>query len=51
MIAHILAVFDIKPALDETGNQIPFEPDVTGGLLTYAFLHLSQRFLADDLYP
>jgi hypothetical protein len=35
MIAHTLAVFDIKPALDEDGNEIEFKADVTGGLVSY----------------
>ncbi|XP_006456151.1 cytochrome P450 [Agaricus bisporus var. bisporus H97] len=35
MIAHTLAVFDIKPALDENGNEIKVENDVTGGSLSY----------------
>jgi cytochrome P450 len=35
MIAHTLAVFDIKPALDENGNEIQFKSDVTGGLVSY----------------
>ncbi|EKM77719.1 hypothetical protein AGABI1DRAFT_114997 [Agaricus bisporus var. burnettii JB137-S8] len=34
MIAHTLTVFDIKPALDENGNEIKFDYDVTGGLLS-----------------
>ncbi|EKM77717.1 hypothetical protein AGABI1DRAFT_130000 [Agaricus bisporus var. burnettii JB137-S8] len=36
MIAHTLAVFDIKPALDENGNEMKVENDVTGGSLSYA---------------
>ncbi|KXN80932.1 O-methylsterigmatocystin oxidoreductase [Leucoagaricus sp. SymC.cos] len=33
-IAHTLAVFDIKPALDEAGKEIKIEADTTGGLVT-----------------
>jgi cytochrome P450 len=32
MIAHTLAVFDIKPALDEDGNEIQVKTDMTSGL-------------------
>ncbi|EKM77722.1 hypothetical protein AGABI1DRAFT_42888 [Agaricus bisporus var. burnettii JB137-S8] len=34
MIAHMLAVFDIKPALDENGNEKEFKADVTGGMIS-----------------
>ncbi|KAJ3561433.1 hypothetical protein NP233_g10196 [Leucocoprinus birnbaumii] len=34
IIAHTLAVFDVKPGLDEFGNEIKFKPDVTGGLVS-----------------
>jgi cytochrome P450 len=32
MIAHTLAVFDIKPALDEDGNEIQVKANMTNGL-------------------
>ncbi|KAF7760418.1 hypothetical protein Agabi119p4_11094 [Agaricus bisporus var. burnettii] len=35
MIAHTLAVFDIKPALDENGKEIEFKADVTGGVISH----------------
>jgi hypothetical protein len=35
VIAHTLAVFDIKPGLDEAGKEIKFKPEVTGGLVSY----------------
>jgi hypothetical protein len=38
-IAHMLAVFDIRPGLDEAGQEIKFKPDVTGGLVSYVPFH------------
>lgn len=37
IIAHTLAVFDIKPALDEHGNEIQAKADFTSGLSSYVW--------------
>lgn len=37
MIASVLAVFDMKPGLDENGCEVKIRPDVTGELLSYVF--------------
>ncbi|KAF7761211.1 hypothetical protein Agabi119p4_10620 [Agaricus bisporus var. burnettii] len=34
-IASVLAVFDIKPSLDENGKEIEIKPDMSDGLLSY----------------
>jgi cytochrome P450 len=33
-VSHVLAVFDIKPSLDENGKEIEIKPDMTDGLLS-----------------
>ncbi|KAF9442699.1 cytochrome P450 [Macrolepiota fuliginosa MF-IS2] len=38
MVAHILTVYDIKPALDGAGNEIRITPDVTGGRTKFQVL-------------
>jgi cytochrome P450 len=34
IISHILTVFDVRPALDEEGNEIKIEPRMTGSVLS-----------------
>jgi len=34
-IAHVLAVYDIRPGLDKDGKEIKMEPRMTSGLLSY----------------
>lgn len=34
LISHVLSVFDIKPGLDEKGDEIKFAADVTGDILS-----------------
>jgi cytochrome P450 len=33
-VSHILTVFDIKPGLDENGNEVEIIPSMTDGLLS-----------------
>ncbi|EKM76367.1 hypothetical protein AGABI1DRAFT_45047 [Agaricus bisporus var. burnettii JB137-S8] len=34
-MTHVLAVFDIKPSLDDNGKEIKIKPNMTNGLLSY----------------
>jgi cytochrome P450 len=34
LVAHILAVYDIRPALDEDGKEAKIEPEMTHGLIS-----------------
>ncbi|KAF9444943.1 cytochrome P450 [Macrolepiota fuliginosa MF-IS2] len=34
LIAHVLTVYDIKPALDDAGKEIQLKPEVTGGTIS-----------------
>lgn len=35
IIAHVLSVYDIKPGLDENGNEVKITPGMSTGLLSY----------------
>ncbi|KAF9442390.1 cytochrome P450 [Macrolepiota fuliginosa MF-IS2] len=35
IIAHVLAVYDIRPGLDNNGKEIEIKPEMTGGSLSY----------------
>ena len=37
IIASVLATFDILPALDENGKEIPVSNEMTPGTLSYVF--------------
>lgn len=43
IIAHVLSVYDIRPALDENGNEVTITPDMSTGLLSWVPLswHIS----------
>lgn len=34
IIAHVLSVYDIRPGLDENGEEVKITPDMTTGLLS-----------------
>lgn len=34
LVSHLLAVYDIKPALDKDGKEIEIKPEMTDGLLS-----------------
>lgn len=38
LIASVLATFEITPALDETGQEIPINPSFASGLVRWAFI-------------
>jgi hypothetical protein len=39
----LLAVYDIKPAVDDQGNTIKLKPEFTNGLLTYGLLTMKNK--------
>jgi hypothetical protein len=40
LIAHILTVFDIRPAVDEEGNEMKIKPRMTSGFISCVHCYL-----------
>ena len=47
-VSNVLAVYNIKPPVDDAGNHIPLEANTTSGLLSSVILRPESPFAAID---